>query len=79
MALDKPGLIARVTLPGAVAAELEDRGQNLPLHPEEVAAVQHAAEKRRRDFAAGRFCARAALAQLGRPARKADATSRKIE
>lgn len=34
-------------------------------YPEEMAAVARAAEKRRREFVAGRLCARQALAQLG--------------
>lgn len=35
------------------------------LHPAEAAYVQGAVEKRRREFAGGRFCARKALSQLG--------------
>jgi 4'-phosphopantetheinyl transferase EntD len=38
---------------------------DLAPHPEEAAAVARAIEKRRREFAAGRACAREALAQLG--------------
>ena len=37
------------------------------LWPEEAAAVQHAVEKRRREFAVGRMLARAALAAIGDP------------
>jgi 4'-phosphopantetheinyl transferase EntD len=36
-----------------------------PLFPEEEAAIQRAVEKRRREYAAGRAAARAALARLG--------------
>jgi 4'-phosphopantetheinyl transferase EntD len=39
-----------------------------PLHPEEAACVAEASPKRRREFTAGRACARAALACLGLPA-----------
>jgi 4'-phosphopantetheinyl transferase EntD len=38
------------------------------LYPEERAAVAKAIERRRREFAAGRACARAALGKLGAPA-----------
>jgi 4'-phosphopantetheinyl transferase EntD len=38
-----------------------------PLHPEETAAVARAVPKRRHEYAAGRACARAALARLGIP------------
>jgi len=38
------------------------------LLPEELQYIERAVEKRRREFAAGRTCARAALAQLGLPA-----------
>jgi 4'-phosphopantetheinyl transferase EntD len=37
------------------------------LHPEEERCVERASSKRRREFAAGRACARAALARLGLP------------
>ena len=36
-----------------------------PLYPEEAACIRGAVEKRRREFTAGRQCARAALASLG--------------
>jgi 4'-phosphopantetheinyl transferase EntD len=38
-----------------------------PLHPEETAAVARAVAKRQREYAAGRACARDALARLGLP------------
>jgi 4'-phosphopantetheinyl transferase EntD len=58
-------LIAQILAPGLFGAELYDLGQSLPLHPEEEKYVASAARKRRRDFAAGRACAHAALAQIG--------------
>jgi 4'-phosphopantetheinyl transferase EntD len=42
-----------------------DRGQDIALHPREAAHIAGAGDVRRRDFALGRFCARAALARLG--------------
>jgi 4'-phosphopantetheinyl transferase EntD len=38
-----------------------------PLYPGEEAVIAHAVDNRRREFATGRACARAALAQLGVP------------
>jgi 4'-phosphopantetheinyl transferase EntD len=60
------GLIAQLLVPGLFGAELYDLAQPLPLHPEEEQYVAGAASKRRRDFALGRACAHAALAQLDR-------------
>ncbi|WP_329499310.1 4'-phosphopantetheinyl transferase family protein [Kitasatospora herbaricolor] len=37
------------------------------LYPEEAAAIEHAVDKRRREFTSVRVCARRALARLGRP------------
>lgn len=59
-------LLASILAPGLFGAELFEQGQALPLHPEEGRAVAGAAEKRRRDFALGRTCAHAALAQMNR-------------
>jgi len=59
------GLVSRLLVPGLVGAEIEDRGQPISLLPLEEELVAQAAEKRRRDFALGRACARAALAGLG--------------
>ena len=53
-------------MPGLFGVEIWDEGQPVALHPEEEIYVARAAEKRRRDFALGRACARAALAGLGR-------------
>jgi phosphopantetheine--protein transferase-like protein len=59
------GLIAGILAPGIFGAELEDIGQPVPLHPQEELLVAQAGQKRRRDFALGRSCARAALSALG--------------
>lgn len=58
-------MIAALLPPGLSGAEMRDAGQKLGLHPGEERHVARAAEKRRRDFALGRSCARAALAPLG--------------
>ena len=58
------GLIARLRAPGLSGAEIWDEGQALALHPEEEIHVARAAGRRRRDFALGRACAHAALADL---------------
>ena len=58
-------MIASLLPPGLSGAELRDTGQKLGLHPGEEAIIARAAEKRSRDFAMGRTCARAALAPLG--------------
>lgn len=53
-------------VPGDVAWALaEDGDPDDRLYPEELEAVRRAVEKRRREFAAGRRAARAALAALG--------------
>jgi 4'-phosphopantetheinyl transferase EntD len=59
-------LLDPVLVPGVSGAALSDLGQPLFLHPDEEAHVAGAAEKRRRDFALGRACAHAALAEIGR-------------
>lgn len=58
-------MIASLLPPGLSGAELRDTRQKLDLHPDEEVIIARAAEKRRRDFALGRTCARAALAPLG--------------
>jgi 4'-phosphopantetheinyl transferase EntD len=58
-------LLSRILGAGLFSAELEDVGQPVFLPPEEETLVAKAAGKRRRDFALGRACARAALEQLG--------------
>lgn len=59
------GLVSRLIVPGLFSAEVDDRGQAVPFHPEEEVLVAKAGAKRRRDFALGRFCAHAALARMG--------------
>ncbi len=59
------GLISRLLVPGLFGAEIWDEGQLVAIHPDENVHVAGAAENRRRDFALGRACARAALAGLG--------------
>lgn len=62
------GVVISVLLPpGVVAVEAYDDSVPAPLFPEEEALIAGAAPKRRREFATGRRCARAALAQLGHP------------
>ena len=51
--------------PGVAVAETRDDLLDAPLFPEEEAVVARAVEKRRREFASGRACARVALARLG--------------
>ena len=58
-------LISRLLVPGLSGAEIWDEGQAVTLHPHESVHVARSAEKRRREFALGRACARAALAGLG--------------
>lgn len=53
--------------PGTVLIPILDRGQPVALHPLEAELVARAGDKRRRDFALGRACARAALATLEFP------------
>jgi 4'-phosphopantetheinyl transferase EntD len=51
---------------GVVAAELRGLGEPSRLKPEEARSVERAVPKRIHEFAAGRQCARRALAELGR-------------
>lgn len=48
-----------------VVVETSEQGEVSALHPAEAACVEGAVEKRRREFAAGRACARRALGMLG--------------
>jgi 4'-phosphopantetheinyl transferase EntD len=50
---------------GVVTVEAGEADWTAPLLPEEEALVDRAVEKRRREFTAGRTCARLALARLG--------------
>jgi 4'-phosphopantetheinyl transferase EntD len=58
-------LVSRLLVPGLCGAEIWDKGQSVVIHPDEEIHVAQSAPKRRRDFALGRACARAALAGLG--------------
>jgi 4'-phosphopantetheinyl transferase EntD len=49
---------------GVVTVETTEAGSEDALYPEERAGLGHAVAKRRREFAAGRACARRALARL---------------
>lgn len=60
-------MIAGLLPPGVVTVEAGEEDWTAPLLPEEEPLVARAVEKRRREFAAGRSCARRALAQLGWP------------
>jgi phosphopantetheine--protein transferase-like protein len=57
--------LSRIVPPGIVVAEIEDVGQPVAFHPDEAGYVEKSGDKRQRDFALGRLCAHAALAQLG--------------
>lgn len=52
-------------LPGSVVAEESHDVEAPPLHPDEVAALGHASDTRRREFALARGCARRAVVRLG--------------
>jgi 4'-phosphopantetheinyl transferase EntD len=59
-------MLAAIVPSGVVVAEVfDDRFDSCVLFPEEAAAVQRAAPKRKREFAAVRACARQALAGAG--------------
>ena len=58
-------LISRILAPGVFGAEMKDTGQTIGLFPEEEPLMAKAGQKRRRDFALGRACARSALSKLG--------------
>jgi 4'-phosphopantetheinyl transferase EntD len=58
-------LVSRLLVPGLFGAEIWDQGQAVAIHAREEIHVAQSAPKRRRDFALGRACARAALAELG--------------
>jgi len=60
--------VIEAILPGTVAAvETSDDPPGAVLYPEEEPFVARAVDKRRREFTAGRWCARQALVRLGRP------------
>jgi 4'-phosphopantetheinyl transferase EntD len=58
-------VLARLFPDGVAAAEMREAGDPSLLYPEEAACVQRAVVKRVREFAAGRACARRALAEIG--------------
>ena len=61
-------MIASLLPDTVVTVEARDGDWTAPLLPEEEPLVARAVDKRRREFAAGRACARRALEQLGLPA-----------
>jgi 4'-phosphopantetheinyl transferase EntD len=65
--IDEP-VIAEILPPPVAAVEAFEDPPGATLFPEEEAAMARAVPRRRGEFAAGRACARAALAQLGLPA-----------
>ncbi|MFC7898313.1 4'-phosphopantetheinyl transferase [Streptomyces sp. NPDC057381] len=60
-------MIEELLPPGVVAVEAFHDLPDFPLYPEELEIVKRAREGRRREFATVRWCARRALARLGRP------------
>ncbi|MGX7731291.1 4'-phosphopantetheinyl transferase Npt [Rhodococcus sp. 2H158] len=61
----RTGLITRILPDGIAAAELFEDPPGLRPHPQEEALVARAVDKRRREFAGARHCARLAMRQLG--------------
>jgi len=61
-------VIAEILPPPVAAVEAFEDPPGATLFPEEETAMARAVPRRRGEFAAGRACARAALAQLGLPA-----------
>jgi hypothetical protein len=60
-------VLARLFPEGAACVELRAPGDVSQLFPTEETHIQAAVAKRRAEFAAGRVCARSALAELGAP------------
>lgn len=60
-------LAARLMPSAIFTAEMDPRNACEALHPAEEAAVARAIDRRRREFSAGRQCARRAMADLGEP------------
>ena len=60
-------MIADILPPAVAAAEAFGDLPDAELYPGEEAVIAHAADKRRREFATGRACARTALAKPGVP------------
>ena len=61
-------VIEAILPPEAHAASARQDDDSAVLFPEEAAVIARAVDRRRREFATGRACARAALASLGIPA-----------
>jgi 4'-phosphopantetheinyl transferase EntD len=64
---EMPVLIEKILPASVVSAEAFTDPADVALFPEEAAAVANAVDKRRREFATGRNCARVALGRLGVP------------
>ena len=64
MAIAEPAF-ERLLPAGVAVVEASPLADSYPLHDEERAVIAGAVPKRRREFAAGRHCARLALARLG--------------
>jgi 4'-phosphopantetheinyl transferase EntD len=63
-----PGALLRRILPASViAVQACGEPEDAPLFPEEAAHISRAVERRRREYATVRRCARQALEQLGQP------------
>lgn len=60
-------MIEKLLPPAVSSAEVFDDSKDIALFPEEERALGQAVEKRRREFATARMCARRALKQLGLP------------
>jgi 4'-phosphopantetheinyl transferase EntD len=60
-----PDIAALFGRADVIAFELGGAGDEAQLHPDEAARIAHASDRRRQEFAAGRMCVRAALAELG--------------
>jgi 4'-phosphopantetheinyl transferase EntD len=60
-------MIGDILPPNVAVVEAFVDPADVVLYPDEEAAVANAVDKRRREFATGRACARAALAELGLP------------
>ena len=68
MAAAAPAVLLEQILPDTVlAVETREDAVEGDLFPDEEALLARSLEKRRREFATGRACARAALRRLGRP------------
>lgn len=61
-------MIEEILPAGVAVVDTIHDDDSVPLFPEEERAVGGAVDKRRREFATGRACARSALARLGVPA-----------